>query len=127
MKQISGISILTAALLSGCQLSTAAEPAVLTKVDTEIKQQLESFIVGIVGGSQVALADNVLTEQSELFIEQRMPVDAQGRPLDGRHALPSYRFVLVKADTNCILQHPASGKSFILQGVTCRAVASSSP
>jgi len=124
VKQRLGISILTAALLCACQLSSAAEPAILTHVDAEVKQQLERFIVGIVGGTQVTLADNVLTEQSELFIDQRMPIDTQGRPLDGRHSLPSYRFVLVKVNATCILQHPASNKSLILQGVSCRTVAS---
>lgn len=120
MKQQLSIMVLATAMLSGCQLSTAAEPAVLTKVDADIKQQIERFVLEIVGGTQVPLADNVLTEQSELFIEQRMPLDAQGRPLDGRHSLPSYRFTLVKVQGSCVLQHPGSGKSITLADAACR-------
>lgn len=123
MKQQLSIMVLATAMLSGCQLSTAAEPAVLTKIDADIKQQIERFVLEIVGGTQVPLADNVLTEQSELFIEQRMPLDAQGRPLDGRHSLPSYRFTLVKVAGNCVLQHPGSGKRITLADASCQPVA----
>lgn len=125
MKQLLASSVIATAMLTACQLSTAAEPAVLTKVDDAVKQQIERFVLEIVGGTQVPLADNVLTEQSELFIEQRMPLDAQGRPLDGRHSLPSYRFTLVKVQGNCVLQHPGSGKSIKLANTDCRVVASS--
>ncbi|CAM5200714.1 hypothetical protein [Alishewanella longhuensis] len=125
MKQQIGIMVLVTAMLSGCQLSTAAEPAVLTKVDSDVKQQIERFVLEIVGGTQVPLADNVLMVQSELFIDQRMPVDGRGLPLDGRHSLPSYRFTLVKVQGNCVLQHPGSGKSVQLTNTACRALASS--
>lgn len=124
MKQQLSIMVLVTGMLAGCQLSTAAEPAVLTKVDSTVTQQIERFVLEIVGGTQVPLADNVLTEQSELFIEQRMPLDAQGRPLDGRHSLPSYRFTLVKVQGNCVLQHPGSGKSVQLTSTACRALVS---
>ncbi|WP_423185543.1 hypothetical protein ACO1PK_10275 [Alishewanella sp. d11] len=124
MKPSLALSVMAMVMLIGCQASSAAEPAVLIKVDKAIKQQIERFVIDIVGGTQVSLADNVLTEQSELFIEQRMPLDAQGRPLDGRHSLPSYRFTLVKVQGHCVLQHPGSGKSVQLTNTTCRAVTS---
>lgn len=124
MKPSLALSVMAMVMLIGCQASSAAEPAVLIKVDKTIKQQIERFVIDIVGGTQVSLADNVLTEQSELFIEQRMPLDAQGRPLDGRHSLPSYRFTLVKVQGKCVLQHPGSGKSVQLTNTTCRAVTS---
>lgn len=123
MKQRLSIMVLACGMLAACQLNAAAEPAVLTQVDDTVKQQIERFVVGIVGGTQVPLADNVLTKSSELFIEQRMPVDAQGLPLDGRHSLPSYRFTLVKLNGNCVLQHPGSGKSTRLADAVCRPVA----
>ncbi len=122
MKPILALSVMV--MLIGCQASTAAVPAVLIKVDNAIKQQIERFVIDIVGGTQVSLADNVLTEQSELFIEQRMPLDAQGRPLDGRHSLPSYRFTLVKVQGKCVLQHPGSSKSVQLTNTACLAVTS---
>lgn len=108
-------------LLSGCQGTTAAgEPAVLLDVEPATYQQLQRFIVSVVGGTEVILADDVLQHSPELFIEQRMPLDARGLPLDGRHSLPAYRFLLVKTGQQCILTHPGSGRSTVLQGARCQ-------
>lgn len=108
-------------LLTGCQGKVvAAEPALLLESGPEIQQQLQRFIVSVVGGTEVTLADDVLQQSPELFIEQRMPVDGRGLPLDGRHSLPAYRFVLVKSGEQCIVQHPGSGKSVSLQGARCK-------
>ncbi len=109
-----------AILLSGCQLTKAAEPAVLSRVDAAVKQQMSDFIIQIVGGTEVPLSDTVLMTEPELFISQRMPLDSRGLPLDGRHALPAYRFYLVMQHGRCILQHPASGKQQTLTTAVCQ-------
>nr|WP_255654366.1 hypothetical protein [Alishewanella maricola] len=110
-------------MLSGCQLSRAAEPAVLEEaVDAVLKQQLSAFITDIVGGNSVILADDVFMQQAELYISQRMPLDAKGNPLDGRHALPAYRFVLLKSVRGCLIQHPASGNSALLTAARCKVL-----
>ena len=120
MKSITVLTLGSMLILTGCQSGSAAEPAVLVAGGSEVRQQLNDFITGIVGGNTVTLADDVLMHSAELFIEQRMPMDSQGRPLDGRHSLPSYRFVLVKVGDSCILQHPGSGKSVRLNGARCQ-------
>ncbi|MFN3709844.1 hypothetical protein [Alishewanella sp. HH-ZS] len=120
MRAIALLLSCCAVMLAACQHSRAAEPAVLSSVEPGVRQQLNDFIVSIVGGTSVTLADDVLMHSTELFIEQRMPVDSQGRPLDGRHSLPSYRFVLVRVGDSCILQHPGSGKSVRLNGARCQ-------
>lgn len=120
MKAITILTLGSMLILTGCQSGSAAEPAVLVAGGAEVRQQLNDFITGIVGGNTVTLADDVLMHSAELFIEQRMPMDSQGRPLDGRHSLPSYRFVLVKVGDGCILQHPGSGKSVRLNGARCQ-------
>ena len=123
MKAITILTLGSMLLLTGCQSGAVAEPAVLVAGGAEVRQQLNDFITNIVGDNTVTLADDVLQQSPELFIEQRMPLDSQGRPLDGRHQLPSYRFVLVKAGDSCILQHPGSGKSVRLNSARCQTVA----
>ncbi|WP_445428595.1 hypothetical protein [Alishewanella sp. HL-SH05] len=120
LRLLTGTSL--ALMLSGCQLSQAGEPAVLEAVDAALKQQLSAFITGIVGGHSVILADDVFMQQAELYISQRMPLDAKGNPLDGRHALPAYRFVLLKSARGCLIQHPASGNSALLTAARCKVL-----
>ncbi|MCF4008305.1 hypothetical protein [Rheinheimera sp. UJ63] len=122
MKRLLLIGASLALMLSGCQLSRAAEPAVLEAVDAALKQQLSAFITDIVGGNSVILADDVFMQQAELYISQRMPLDAKGNPLDGRHALPAYRFVLLKSARGCLIQHPASGNSALLTAARCKVL-----
>lgn len=123
MKAFSVLALGVMLLLTGCQgKSAAAEPALLLEAGPDIRQQLQRFIVSVVGGTEVTLADDVLQQSPELFIEQRMPVDSRGLPLDGRHSLPAYRFLLVKVGEQCILLHPGSGKSVHLQGARCQRV-----
>lgn len=107
-------------LLGACQQRLAAEPALLDQVDASVKLQITNFVLTIAGGTDVVLADNILTEQPEFYIQQHILSDQKGRPLDGRHRLPAYHFLLVKVGSECRLQHPASRDYVVLQGATCQ-------
>lgn len=115
-------AVLSMVLLGACQQRLQAEPAVLIQSDPLIKQQIADFVRTIVGGSDITLADNVLQQQAEFYIQQQLRHDQKGRPLDGRHQLPAYHFTLVKVGSECRLQHPASGNSVLLQGALCQSL-----
>lgn len=114
------IAVLYIVLLGACQQRLLAEPAVLIQLESQIKQQIADFVRTIVGGSDITLADNVLQQQAEFYIQQQLRHDQKGRPLDGRHQLPVYHFTLVKVGSKCRLQHPTSGNSVLLQGALCQ-------
>lgn len=111
--------VLCTMLLGACQQRLQAEPAVLLHTDAMIKQQIIDFVLHIVGGTDILLADNVLAEQSEFYVQAQLINDNKGRPLDGRHSLPAYHFTLVKMGAECRLQHLASGSHVVLQSAQC--------
>jgi hypothetical protein len=116
--------LITTLLAGGCQLTQAEEavPAVIINPGPEVKAELQQMIQQAIGGLPVKLADDVLTEQNILYIEQNMGTDAQGNPIMGRHNNKPQVFRLQVEGGQCQLVHGGSAKVFILQQASCRAL-----
>lgn len=118
------VSLLAGALLTGCMMTQAEpQPARLTNMSPTIKAELQQAIVELIGGEPVKLADNAFTNSHQLFIEQAILRDPQGRPIMGRHNQPAILLELQQADNQCVLSHPASGRTVPLSKSSCQQTA----
>ena len=123
-------SLLTASLLAGiialggCSMTQAEpQPARLTNMSPTVKAELQQAIVELIGGEPVKLADNAFVSSHQLFLEQAILLDPQGRPIMGRHQQPAILLELQQADKQCLLSHPASGRSVQLNTGSCQVTA----
>lgn len=116
------VSLLAGAcLLTGCTMTQAKpQPARLTNMSPTIKAELQQAIVELIGGEPVKLADNAFANSHQLFIEQAILRDRQGRPIMGRHNQPAILLELQQADNQCLLSHPASGRTVLLSKSSCQ-------
>jgi hypothetical protein len=118
---LSGSVILLLAL-GGCRSdATAAEgvPALLQDPDERTRTELQRVVSEALGGVAVMLSDDALTHTSLLVIERRQPVDDAGRPIMGRILEAPDRFRLIRQGGRCLLEHEASGRRSLLEGVRC--------
>ncbi|MDX1539139.1 hypothetical protein [Arsukibacterium sp.] len=110
-----------ACLLAGCKMTTAEpQPARLTNMSPEIKAELQQAIIELIGGEKVKLADTAFADSHQLFIERAILRDPQGLPIMGRHSQPAILLELQQADNQCLLSHPASGRSVALTKSNCQ-------
>lgn len=107
-------------LLGGCSMTQAEpQPAVLTNMSPAVKTELQQAIVELIGGEPIKLADNAFVNSHQLFVEQAILRDAQGRPIMGRHNQPAILLELVETNAQCLLSHPASGRTVQLSLSSC--------
>ncbi|WP_152663136.1 hypothetical protein [Arsukibacterium ikkense] len=99
------------------------QPARLTNMSPAVKAELQQAIVELIGGEPVKLADNAFVASHQLFIEQAILRDPQGRPIMGRHQQPAILLELQQDDKQCLLSHPASGRSVLLSLSSCQQAA----
>lgn len=113
-----------AAALGGCSMIQAEpQPAWLTNMSPTVKAELQQAIVELIGGEPVKLADNAFVTSHQLFIEQAILRDPQGRPIMGRHNQPAILLELQQVDKQCLLSHPASGRTVQLINSNCQRAA----
>ncbi|SNY49641.1 hypothetical protein SAMN06297280_1488 [Arsukibacterium tuosuense] len=119
------VSLLAGAyLLTGCKMTQAEpQPARLTNMSPTIKAELQQAIIELIGGEPLKLADNAFVNSHQLFIEQAILRDPQGRPIMGRHNQPAILLELQQADNQCLLSHPASGRTVQLSNSSCQQAA----
>tara|TARA_R110002126_G_scaffold54341_5_gene147149 strand:+ start:643 stop:1068 length:426 start_codon:yes stop_codon:yes gene_type:complete len=123
---LAGVTLLAGVnLLVGCQGINAApqpepQPAQLTNMSPAVKTELQRAIIELIGGEPVKLADSVFSGSNQLFIEQAILRDPQGRPIMGRHSQPAILLELQWADNQCLLSHPASKRSVLLSVSRCQ-------
>lgn len=108
-------------LLSGCNSTQAGQPqdAKLTRVNPGVITQLQQAIQSAKGGAIVTLADNVFTKSAELLIDHAISKGPDGMPIMGAHNIPSERFVLQKADEQCLLFYPKKELRIPLPNIEC--------
>jgi hypothetical protein len=116
--------------LGGCHTGAAAadgEPAVLTEPDGRTRAELQRVVSEALGGVEVLLSDEALTDSSVLVIERRRHVDAAGRPIMGRDLGTPDRFLLIRQGGRCVLEHEGSGRRWPLDAARCVREAAESP
>lgn len=118
-------SLLAASLMGGCSLVQAEpQPAWLTNMSPAVKAELQQALVELIGGEPVKLADTAFGNTHQLFIEQAILRDPQGRPIMGRHQQPAILIELQHLANRCTLSHPASGRSVQLSISSCQPAVS---
>lgn len=96
-------------------------PALITNPSEQSRAELLRVVSGALNGAAVAIADDALTRESVLTIEQRPPRELEGRPLTGRVLGMPEQFRLVINGARCALLHQSDGMRFELTATRCRA------
>jgi hypothetical protein len=97
-----------------------AKAAVLTNPGAEVKLEISQAIIALTGFSSVTLADQDLTQSSELVIERKHQRTAQGDLIQGRDLELPRRFQLVLQSGQCWLVHKATEQWTLLKKAQCR-------
>jgi hypothetical protein len=97
-----------------------AKPAVLINPGTEVRLEICHAIAAMTGFSSVALADQDLTQVSELVIERKHQKTANGDLIQGRDLELPQRFQLVLQSGQCWLVHQATDQRLLLKQAQCR-------
>jgi hypothetical protein len=131
---LSALSLLAVCGAAGCRSDTVAggsegaagsggaansTPALLKDPDAATRAELRRVVSAALGGVDVTLSDQALTDTSLLVIERRRHVDPAGRRIMGRDMGTSDRFMLFMEGDQCLLEHMASGKRWPLTGAEC--------
>jgi hypothetical protein len=112
--------------LGGCRSDAATAqgvPALLKNPDERTRMTLQRVVSQALGGVAVTLSDEALTDSSLLVIERRRHLDAAGQPIMGRVLEAPDRFVLIRQNGRCLLEHEASGRRWLLEDVSCVSAA----
>jgi hypothetical protein len=110
-----GIS-LCAALAAGCQ----DRPARIVDPTDASRAALQEAVTAALHSADVTLADDALTDSSELAIEPKVRRDAEGNKFMGRDLGTPVQFRLVKHGMQCFLVLQSSGAKWPLRDTTCR-------
>jgi hypothetical protein len=96
------------------------KPAVLTNPGAEVKLEISQAILAMTGFSSVTLADQDLTQSSELVIERKHQKTASGDLIQGRDLELPRRFQLVLQSGQCWLVHQTTKQRVLLKKAQCR-------
>jgi hypothetical protein len=100
-------------------LSAQEQPAVIAAPTAQSRAELERVVSAAFNGQPVTLADDALTHESVLTIEQRTPPGEQGRAATGRTLGAPARLNLVLRGTRCFLVRAADGREWELGETRC--------
>jgi hypothetical protein len=105
----------------GCATSSAADEqsAVVVQVSANSRADLLGAIKSALGDREVTLAQDALTQESDLTVEPVRPRDVDGRLLQGRETRAPEKFLLVKKGGHCILIHERTGERIDLAHTQC--------
>jgi hypothetical protein len=109
--------VATAALAACSSLHAEERPALIAESTAQSRAALARAVTAAVGRS-VMLADDALTRDSVLTLEQRDPSPA-GRVATGRTLEEPMRFKLVLRGERCVLVREADGGEWPLEGTRC--------
>ena len=85
------------------------------------RAELLRVVSSALNGAAVTIAEDALTRENVLNIEQRPPRELEGRPLTGRVLGMPEQFRLVINGSRCMLVHQSDGMRFELTATRCRA------
>lgn len=112
-----------AGALYGCKADppAAAAPARIVEPTPESRAELKRVVSQALNGVDVTLADDALTHESLLNIDQKTYRDARGNPINGRQLGRPIQFVLLKEGEQCVLELRGSGQRWSLPATKCTA------
>ena len=112
---------LAIALASNACTTISAEdeaPAVL-KADIVSHAELVKTVQQALHRTDITLADDALTQDSELIIGQAQPRDGQGRYLNGRDLGKPDHFRLIMHGSTCVLVHIETNERWTMRDPSC--------
>jgi hypothetical protein len=117
--------LLAVLAVTGCRTAAVAEaePALLDRPSAETRAELRRLVTTALGGVEVTLSDDALTETSVLVIERKRRVAPDGTLIMGRDLGGADRFLLLRQGERCLLEHAQTGERWELTGATCVPVA----
>jgi len=98
----------------------ADQAAVIADPDAASRAALQQTVNAALH-TDVALADDALTDTSVLIIERKIPQSIEGSPAQGRTMEMPIQFRLVTDGTNCILVDQRDASRHILADTRCVA------
>lgn len=113
--------VIAVACLSACKTVSAESdaPAVLTMSTDASRAELSNVVRQALHQTNVTLADDALTQESELIVGPVQPRDAQGRYLNGRDLAKPKHFRLVLNGSKCMLVHVETKERWALHEAKC--------
>ncbi len=96
------------------------QAAVIVDSDANSRAALQQTVNAALH-TDVALADDALTETSILIIERKIPQSIEGSPAQGRNMELPIQFRLVTDGTNCILVNQRDASRHLLADTRCVA------
>ncbi len=115
---IAGIAL----VMVGCQTLASGEDvaARITNPTDHSRAALQNAVNDALN-TDVALADNALTDSSVLTIERHPPRSMQSPPAQGRNMDTPIQFRLVLNGSDCILVDQRDNSRYLLENTTCAA------
>lgn len=123
MKPSCSYAVLIACVsLSACHVTSAqmAKAALLTNPGAEVRLEIVEAIQAMTGFSSVALADQDLTQSSELVIERKQHRTVNEGLIQGRDLELPQRFQLLALGGQCWLVKQATQQRVLLKKAQCR-------
>ena len=115
---IAGIAL----VMVGCQtLASGEDVAARITSPTDYSRAALQNTVNDVLNTDVALADNALTDSSVLTIERNPPRSMQSPPAQGRNMDTPIQFRLVLNGSDCVLIDQRDNSRYMLEKTTCAA------
>jgi len=121
MKSSSGL-LAVAITLAACQ-TVATEydkPARISNPDESSRAALQQTVNAALN-TEVILADDALTNSSQLFVERVVPKTIEGSPAGGRTMEMPFEFRLVMNGDDCVLIDQRDSSRHVLQDTSCIA------
>lgn len=112
--------VIFALSISGCKNVAPDEDqaAVIVAPDAASRAALQATVNDALG-TDVALADDALTETNLLVIERQVPQSIEGSPAQGRTMEMPFQFRLVANDGECILIDQRDQSRTVLANTVC--------
>ena len=112
--------IAIAMVFAGCKnvAPDVDQAAVIVSPDAASRAALQATVNAVLH-TDVALADDALTETSILTIERKIPQSIEGSPAQGRNMEMPIQFHLVKNGSECILIDQRDMTRTVLPDIAC--------
>ena len=119
ISRASGLAVCLLALSACKNVAPDLDQAALIVDSDEESRAALQHTVNTVLRTDVALANDALTDTSILIIERKIPQSIEGSPAQGRNMEMPIQFRLVTDGTNCILVDQRDASRHVLANTRC--------